>query len=246
MNIIGKGIYCKRELPVKGALINLDLDNKGEKQYRVLSIDGNVAKLLGMSDISTSQYNATSKTTSMNTITVQQYAESTLDNYLNITWYNTLKDTIKDAIIPQTITQDAWYGSASGIPSYSGTYGTTVPGTNNYNISKFTRGPLRVGDRNIYALSVQDVISYLSDENMRVDTSAILRNVNIWKMFWNTEIQSDDYSNLWLRSASATNTERVWAIGGSAGYLGFATPVNDAAVRPAFNIDLSKIPYSIV
>ena len=49
--------------PVKGELINMNLDGNGNKTYRVLAINGNVAKLLGMSDISTSQkYNATSKT----------------------------------------------------------------------------------------------------------------------------------------------------------------------------------------
>ena len=48
--------------PNKGDLINIDLDGNGDKTYRVLAINGNVAKLLGMNDISTSQkYNATSK-----------------------------------------------------------------------------------------------------------------------------------------------------------------------------------------
>ena len=49
--------------PTKGDLLNIDLDGNGNKTYRVLAINGNVAKLLGMSDISTSQiYNTTSKT----------------------------------------------------------------------------------------------------------------------------------------------------------------------------------------
>lgn len=199
-----------------------------------------------MDDISTSQvYNTTSKTLKSD-ITVQQYEESALDTYLNTTWYNTLNDKIKAAIIEQGISQDAWYGANTGTPVYSGTYGTTVPGTSNYVISKYARNTFHVGYRNVYALSMQDVIDYLSDENVRVDTSAILRNVNIWKMFWNTETQPNNYANLWLRSASATTTERVWAVAGSAGYMGFIDPVNAAAVRPAFNIDLSKISYSIV
>lgn len=41
--------------PTKGDLINMNLDGNGNKTYRVLVINGNMAKLLGMSNISTSQ-----------------------------------------------------------------------------------------------------------------------------------------------------------------------------------------------
>lgn len=204
-----------------------------------------------MRDIFTaSQYNETGKTTTMGNLTIQQYAESSLDKELNTNWYNTLSATAKTAIVPQIITQDAWYWStstASGNPTYSGTYGTSVPGTLNYSIGKYADTEITVGSRNIYALSVQDIVDYLSDENMRVDVTAILRNVNIWKMFWNTETQSDDYSNFWLRSACASQTGRVWAILGRPGDVGDSIGATESQhVRPAFNIDLSKISYSIV
>lgn len=93
--------------PTKGDLINMDLDGNGNKTYRVLAISGNVAKLLGMSDISTSQkYNATSKTgTFANGGEGQLYAGSDLDTYLNTTWYNTLSTNAKAAIVPESRTQ---------------------------------------------------------------------------------------------------------------------------------------------
>lgn len=47
--------YTLPPAPIKGDLINIDLDGNGDKTYRVLTMNDNVAKLLGMSDISTSQ-----------------------------------------------------------------------------------------------------------------------------------------------------------------------------------------------
>lgn len=92
---------------VKGDLLNIDLDGNGGKQYRVLNMSGNVAKLLSMNDISTSQvYNSTNKTgTFTNGTTGQLYAGSDLDTYLNTTWYNTLTDIAKVAIVPESRTQ---------------------------------------------------------------------------------------------------------------------------------------------
>lgn len=42
-------------MAVKGELLTMDLDGNGNKQYRVLSINNNIAKVFDMSDISTSQ-----------------------------------------------------------------------------------------------------------------------------------------------------------------------------------------------
>ena len=103
----GSVINYSPPLAIKGDLINMDLDGGGNKTYRVLAMNGNVAKLLGMSDISTSQkYNTTSKTgTFTNGSKGQLYAGSDLDAYLNTTWYNTLTSTTKTAIVPESRTQ---------------------------------------------------------------------------------------------------------------------------------------------
>ena len=42
-------------MAVKGELLTMDLDGNGNKQYRVLSVNNNIAKVFDMSDISTSQ-----------------------------------------------------------------------------------------------------------------------------------------------------------------------------------------------
>lgn len=229
-------------LPNKGDIIKMNLDGTS-RQYRVLNVNGNVCKVMGMFDDLTSAYNSTSTTTTMGMLKVQKYEGSTLDTYLNTTWYNTLSETAKTAIVPESITCDAWYNDNTGDPDYTGTHGTSAPGVSSYTISKYTGGVLNIGIRNIFILGIQDVIDYLSDESMRVNTSAILRNVNIWKMFWNDEVKHSKYYP-WLRSSSANNSGLVWTVNGNSGRLYDIDFDISYIVRPAFNINLSKIEWS--
>ena len=230
----------------KGSIVNLDLDGNGDKQYRVLKCNGNVAQIVAMYDTLTSVYNNdTSYDTTMGTLTVAKYEGANIDTYLNTTWYNTLTSTAKTAIIPENVVCDAWYWGNSGDPDYTGTYGDSVPGTSNYTISKYTGGTLNIGERNVFALGVQDVIDYLDDSSVQVDATAILRNVNIWKMFWNDEVShSDKY--LWLRSSIAGDCSSAWCAIGETGYLTRGTLLSTFIVRPVLNLDLSKIPYTTV
>ena len=233
-------------MPVKGDLINLDLDGQGAKQYRVLSMDGDVAKVMAMYDTLMSTWNTdTSKTTTMGTLTVAKYEGSDIDTYLNTTWYNTLTSATKAAIVPENIVCDAWNWDSTGDPDYTGTYGKSVPGTNNYTISKYAGGTLNIGNRNIFALGVQDVIDYLNDLSVQVDTSAILRNVNIWKMFWNDEVShSGKYP--WLRSSYADDSISAWFVGGDRGRLDYGNMDFSDVVRPALNLNLNQVEFTKV
>ena len=234
-------------LAYKGEILSMDLDGNGAKQYRVLSMDGDVAKVVAMYDDLTSVYNSTSTTTTMGTLTVQKYEGSTLDTYLNTTWYNTLTDTTKAAIVPENVVCDAWYWSdstASGDPVYSGTLGSSVPGTTNYSIGKYAGGTLNIGERNVFALGVQDVIDYLNDSSVQVDTTAILRNVNIWKMFWNRNGPIN--ANPRLRSASAKDSTDAWHVNGYNAYLVGNSVYQFSVVRPALNLNLSQIDFTKV
>lgn len=232
-------------MPVKGDIVNLDLDGQGAKQYRVIKCNGDVAKVMAMYDTLTSNYNNTSTTTTMGSLTVQKYEGSTLDTYLNTTWYNTLTSTTKAAIVPENVVCDAWYRNNSGEPDYTGTHGTAVPGTNNYTISKYAGGTLNIGNRNVFALGVQDVIDYLNDSSVQVDTTAILRNVNIWKMFWNDEV-SHSGKNLWLRSSIASSSNYAWSVDGDSGSLSGNRVSYSLVVRPALNLNLNQVEFTIV
>ena len=232
-------------LPVKGDIVKLNLDGT-EREYRVLSMNGSVAKVVAMYDDLTSKYNSTSTTTTMGSLTVQKYEGSTIDTYLNTTWYNTLTSATKAAIVPENVVCDAWYRNNTGDPDYTGTYGSSVPGTSNYTISKYAGGTLNIGNRNVFALGVQDVIDYLNDSSVQVDTSAILRNVNIWKMFWNDEV-SHSGKYLWLRSSFAGDSRSTWFVRGDSGFLYDGTRVrNSYVVRPALNLNLNQVEFTIV
>ena len=238
-------LYIPPPMPVKGDIVNLDLDGQGYKQYRVIKCNGNVAQVMAMYDTLTSAYNSTSTTTTMGSLTVQKYEGSTLDTYLNTTWYNTLTSTAKAAIVPENVVCDAWYWGDTGDPDYTGTYGTAVPGTSNYIISKYAGGTLNIGNRNVFALGVQDVIDYLNDSSVQVDTTAILRNVNIWKMFWNDEVShSGKYP--WLRSSYAGDSGRAWRVDGNSGGLGYTYVSRSRVVRPALNLDLNQVEFTVV
>ena len=232
-------------MPVKGDIVNLDLDGQGAKQYRVIKCNGNVAQVMAMYDTLTSKWNTdTSKTTTMGTLTVAKYDGSDIDIYLNTTWYNTLTDTAKAAIVPESVVCDAWYWNNSGDPDYTGTYGNSVPGTNNYTISKYAGGTLNIGNRNVFALGVQDVIDYLNDSSVQVDTTAILRNVNIWKMFWNDEVSHS--GNPWLRSSFVDDSISVWSVRVDSGRLGGDYVFYSYVVRPALNLNLNQVEFTVV
>ena len=232
-------------MPLKGDLINLDLDGLGAKQYRVIKSSGEVAQVIAMYDDLTSVWRNEYSTTTMGTLTVAKYEGSTLDTYLNTTWYNTLTSTTKAAIVPENVICDAWYWGNTGDPDYTGTYGTAVPGTNNYTISKYAGDTLNIGNRNVFALGVQDVIDYLNDSSVQVDATAILRNVNIWKMFWNDEV-SHSGKYLWLRSSDADDSNYAWSVHGSNGNLNSNRVGSSRVVRPALNLNLNQIEFTIV
>ena len=237
-------LYISPPPPAKGSIVKMNLDGT-ERQYRVLSVNGNVCKVMGMWDDFKSEYNETSTTTTIGSLTVQKYEGSTIDTYLNTTWYNTLTSTTKAAIVPESVVCDAWYRGSTGDPDYTGTYGSSVPGTSNYTISKHNGGTLNIGNRNVFALGVQDVIDYLNDSSIQVDTTAILRNVNIWKMFWNDEV-SHSGKNLWLRSSRADGSNSAWYVKGSTGYLDILSLRSPGVVRPALNLNLSQVEFTVV
>lgn len=227
-------------MPVKGDLITMNLDGT-DRLYRVLKIvDGTTVEVLGMwDDMHNSAFGSNSR-----------YSDSALNNILNTTWYNTLSTTAKAAIVPKNIVQDYWYLSNDtilGEPHYSGKYGATYPGTTAYIVSKDNVStPVNIGSRYVYAMSVQEVIDYLSDSNVLYQKDIMLMNANIWKMFWDkiTRPQTTSLSVL-LRSVWSKEANRVWCADPNYGYLGDAYIGNANIARPAFQIDLSKVDFTI-
>lgn len=224
-----------QEQPIvaKGKIITIE-----GKQYRVLKVLGNVVEVLAMYEASTTQkFNATSKTVAFTGGRLgQQYQGSDLDTYLNETFFATLSATMQAAIVPKAINQDMWNYNSSA-PSI-GTYYHLTYGSNNYYYFDSNYGTAEVGSRNVYALSIRDVLDYLS-----VAANGDFADTDIWQMFWNDN-SSHSGQVLWSRSASSIYNSDAYYVSGSSGYLNGGSYYNGYKVRPAFQIDLSKVDWS--
>ena len=142
-------------MPVKGDIVKMNLDGT-KRQYRVLSVNGNVCKVLGMWDDFIIDYNSTSTTTTFGSITAQKYEGSTLDTYLNTTWYNTLSSEAKNAIVPENVTQYCYQyydkPNTPNTPTY--TYQCQVNWSDSDYDNADNVGNVVVGNRNVFALDL--------------------------------------------------------------------------------------------
>lgn len=221
----------------KGTLINMNLDG-ANRVYRVLSVNGNVCKVMGMWDDFISKYNSTSTTTIFGNTTAQKYEGSTLDTYLNTTWYNTLSTEAKNAIIPENVTQYCYkYYDEPNTPNTS-TY--TYQYQYNWSDSDYENadniGNVTIGKRNVFALDLKDIFDYMGKVCITSD--------ELMTMFWrNNTTKVSEY--LWLQSSRAGSSNSAWLVNGSNGGLSNYAVTESNVARPALNIDLSKIKWSI-
>ena len=212
-SIVNHVLAANPILVAKGDLINLNLDGNGNKTYCVLAMNGNVAKLLGMSDISILQkYNATSKTgTFTNGTTGQLYAGSDLDIYLNTTWYNTLSDIAKAAIVPEFRTQYMYkfYDEPNTADTPTYTYQLQWHWGDDYDNEDLTDS-IVIGNRNIFALDLKDIFDFFgkvcitSNELMLLWTD---QGSEINKYWWLSSVSTDDSYALVIRGDNGSTDE---------------------------------------
>lgn len=202
-------------LPVKGQIINMNLDGTS-RQYRVLTTSGTQAEVVAMFDPNTSI-----KFDSNNT-----YNSSTLDTYLNTTWYGGLTTTAKNAIVSKTLTQYQYSNNDSAYDA-----------TTHASYAKYSTKSVKASglSRKVYALDVEDIENYFNHTFSTAD---------IWELFWNVRSTPTTATYPWLRSARATNTSGVWCVFGNFGLVDIGSVGTSYAARPAFTIDLSKIEWT--
>ena len=225
------------EPPTKGSIVKMNLDGT-ERQYRVLSVNGNVCKVMGMWDDFTSAYNSTSTTTTFGSTTAQKYEGSTLDTYLNTTWYNTLSTEAKNAIVPENVVQYCYqYYDEPNIPNtptYTYQYQYNWSDSNYENANNV--GNVVVGNRNVFALDLKDIFDYFG--------KVCITSNELMTMFWNSTTKVSKYP--WLRSSYADYSDGAWGVGGYGGYLNGNFVDISNVVRPALNLDMSKIQYTLI
>ncbi len=217
--------------PNKGDLINIE-----GKQYRVLKTNGNVAEVLTM-------YNPSSVPQRFGT--TQIYANSLADTYCNETFYSGLSSALQNAIVEKTFTQDSWFrgdsGHSSAIEVYQG-----VSTDINYVMSLMNKSFGTSITRKCYMISIQDIIDYIGATTAMTVETTTLKQENIWKLFWNqsTKPGTGAFYYPWLRSASANDSYTVFDINSNTGRLDYDSSQNEYIIRPAFQIDLSKISWT--
>lgn len=220
----------------KGTLINMNLDGN-ERQYRVLSVNGNVCKVLGMWDDFTSKYNSTSMTTTFGSTTAQKYEGSTLDMYLNTTWYSTLTSAAKAAIVPENVVQYCYQyydePNTPNTPTYTYQYQYNWDNSDYENANNV--GNITIGERNVFVLDLKDIFDYIGKVCITSD--------ELMTMLWNSTTKVNKY--LWLRSSRAGGSLGAWFVRGLSGSLGGDAVTISRVVRPVLNIDLSKIRWSV-
>lgn len=224
-----------RTMPPKGSLITMNLDGTN-RQYRVLKTDGDIAEVFTMFVVGEKTKYGTSQNYPATNCILRQVLEA---------WYASLSEDAKAAIVSKTFQQDMWRTDADGSPVYNGYRGSTKPGTSAYSIS-FSRKYGGIISAKVYPLSVQDVLDYILDTNI---TDGQLQNYNIWKMFWNDEVRHDG-EDFWLLSAFASNQQKEFILYAYYGSFSSAEGSRSDDIykqypRAAFQIDLSKIEYTI-
>lgn len=226
------------EPPAKGSIVKMNLDGT-ERQYRVLSVNGNVCKVMGMWDDFTSAYNSTNTTTTFGSTTAQKYEGSTLDTNLNTTWYNTLSTEAKNAIVPENVIQYCYQyydePNTPNTPTYTYQYQYNWSDSNYENANNI--GSVTVGERNVFALDLKDIFDYFGKVCITSD--------ELITMFWNDEM-SHSSKFLWLRSSLADSSYSAWSVDDDNGYLSLYDVADSYVVRPALNLNMSKIQYTLV
>lgn len=217
-------------MPVKGDIITMD-----SRQYRVLKISGKIAEVLAMYDASSSQKFDTNSSYN------NTYAGKNIDTYCNSTFYSGLSSAMKGAIVDKTFTQDSW-SRVSSVPTPSHYTGKDTDGNLYYLV--LANATYRESiTRHCYCLSVQDVLDYLDATTSMGTSDTTLTGTNVLQMFWNvTTAQSGKY--IWLRSAYSVYSSDAFYVNGSNGYLSHSYVDAARAVRPAFQIDLSKVEWT--
>ena len=230
INVLSSHLEKQNPL-VKGDIITL-CDNR---RYRVIKLNENgVATLLSMFDIDTAYAEKKEMVKFSRGLFGLSYSNSVLDKNCE-KFYENLPVEIKKAIIPTEISQTMyqWLDEIEEWQMYTDIL------EYQYNWSRdcdylVRAGEVCVGERHAFALDISDVYEY-------VDKDSIFSS-ELNTMFFETEKEAENIS--WLRSASVDSSSYAFIVYGNYGNFGGSNYDNSYRVRPAFQIDLSKVTWT--
>lgn len=148
-------------------------------------------------------------------------------------YYSSLSDDMKSALIPKTVVQSFWKG---------------IDG--NWPIGQYTTQHTISNQKNVYVLDILDVFEYFEwnvEEFNHFDNDK-------YKQMLLTELFPENKGQAWLRSSCSNGTSYAFYVSpkNSNNSTIYAWTYNVTDVygkiyyRPAFQIDLSKVDYTIV
>lgn len=210
----------------KGDIIYMNLGNAEppagtNNKYRVLDIDGSVAKVLAMYEVNTN--------TAYGTGTPWQtsYVYDILRTY-----YNSLNSSARAAIVRGNVDQYSYnFNSASFNASTHASYADFS-----------TRGYVQVAASDVFALDISDIEIYFGGNF--AGKSGVFSTEDLWEMFYDVRTKPTPNTYPWLRSAVANSSE-CWYISDPSGIIyKYGVTETGFSARPAFYIDLNKISWS--
>lgn len=215
-------------MPAKGDLITMNLDGT-DRLYRVLKIvDGTTVEVVLINSGLTSAWDSNSR---------DSYGICTLDSYLNGTWYNTLSASARAAIVPkQFYLYQYTYNSSA--------YSSTHPSYADYS-SKSLKSAI-LYERNIYVLDIEDIEEYFGGTagSVSLKTPGKFSGDDLRTFFWDQV--SPGFVYAWLRSIRGNvQGSAAWAVAGFYKEISTLRVTASYIACPAFQIDLSKIDFTI-
>ena len=242
-------------LPNKGDIIKFDAKGDGTiHRFRVLKMTGNNALLMDLTEDSGAMaYGGTTTTQYSDGNNYPMYMYSTISNYCDSTYFNSLKQEIKSAIKLQIRNTSAW---AIGNNAYGqlSSYNFKINSRAESEATQSTYWTyLKVGQKatpssvRCFAIDLDDIVEYFG-----WNRSSVIYGPDIWNVFGNgvwTHLSSvfSRYNGSSLVNDSVLMLSHIGSISVET-YFTRATKDanitnNGMKVQPAFYIDLSQITY---
>ena len=224
----------------KGALILIE-----NKPYRILKLNANnIAEVFAMYEYQeiTDDMLGDSNT----------YDASAQDSLCNEQFYNSLSSQTKNAIVEKTFSQDAWVSKTNAqtgaIASYVSMWKNPITLVNSKEIQSLMNAEYKPAiTRNCYLISIQDIIDYFGVTAMMDETNTTFTADNINSKFFGSFIPYDTTKHkILFRSAYSGNTSKYQILSPLTGRVSTTSFDVKTYIRPAFQIDLSKIDYAIL
>lgn len=221
----------------KGALILIE-----NKPYRILNLTANnIAEVFAMYEYQeiTDDMIGDSNT----------YDASTQDSLCNEQFYNSLSSQTKNAIVEKTFSQDAWVSKTNAqtgaIASYVSTWKNPITLVNSKETQSLMNAEYKSAiTRNCYLISIQDIINYFKVTTTMDETNTTFTADNINSKFFGSFIPHDSAKHkILFRSAYSGNTSDYQVLSPLTGRVSTTSFNVKSYIRPAFQVDLSKISF---